>query len=90
MRKGAVIAFAFIFLLAIAARAQEGRSEVSAQGTGFLPKTAAARVCRAQRQTLADSWWETAITSLGSSQRKGIMVLTEILKSISLTLQNPE
>ena len=38
MRKVAVIAFAFIVLLAIAARAQESRSEVSAQGTGFFTK----------------------------------------------------
>jgi hypothetical protein len=38
MRKGTVIGLAFIFFLAIAARAQEGRSEVSAQGTGFFYK----------------------------------------------------
>jgi hypothetical protein len=38
MRKDAVIALAFIFLLAIAARAQESRSEVSAQATGFFTK----------------------------------------------------
>lgn len=38
MRKGTVITIAFIVLLAIAARAQESRSEVSAQGTGFFTK----------------------------------------------------
>jgi opacity protein-like surface antigen len=43
MRRGAVIALAFIFLLAIAVRAQEGRSEVSAQGTGFFTKDSSGR-----------------------------------------------
>ena len=38
MRKGVVIALAFIFLLASAASAQESRSEMSAQNTGFFTK----------------------------------------------------
>lgn len=66
MRKGTVIAFVFTILLAIAARAQESRSEVSAQGTVSLQRTAVARVCRARRQTLADLWWDTWLSAEGN------------------------
>jgi len=38
MKKGLILALAILMLLALAARAQESRGEVSAQGTVFLCK----------------------------------------------------
>ena len=38
MKKGLILAVAILILLALAARAQESRDEVSAQGTVFLCK----------------------------------------------------
>jgi opacity protein-like surface antigen len=43
MRKGLFIAVALVMLLAIAAWAQESRSEVSVQGTGFFTKDSSGR-----------------------------------------------
>ena len=90
MRKGVVIALAFIFLLAITASPQESRSEVSAQGTGFFTKDSSGQGVSRTATNTGGLWSDTAITSIGGSQRKVITVLIETLKRISQTLQNPQ
>ena len=70
MRRTAIMFAAFIILLSLAATAQENRSEISVQGTGFFTQDTSGQGSRGQRQRRADLPLGTAITSTAGSPAK--------------------
>ena len=90
MRRTAIMLAGFVVLLTLGATAQENRSDISLQGTGFFTRDTSGQGISRTTSDTGGFRRGTVITSTAGFLRKGIMVSTETLKSILSVSENPE
>jgi hypothetical protein len=84
-----LVVIAALVMLPVGSIAQEGRSELSLQGTGFFTTPAAWEPSSEARKPV-DSLWDTVITLTVGLRWKAITVTTEIRRSILAVSENRE
>ena len=90
MRRSAIVFASFVMLLTLGAAAQENRSDISLQGTGFFTKDTNGNGISRTTSDTGGFQVDTVITSTVGSLRRGIMASAEIHKNILVVSENPE
>ena len=90
MRRTAIMLANFVLLLTLGATAQENRSEISVQGTGFFTQDTSGRGVSRTTTDTGGFLVDTVIISTAGSLAKRTTATTEIPRSIFLQADSRE
>src|ERR1700676_4748082 len=90
LRRTAIMLASFVTLLTLGATAQENRSDISLQGTGFFTRDSSGNGISRTTSDTGGFQVGYLITSTVGSLRKGIMASAGTLKTILAVSENPE